>query len=83
MEAFKLAQELKPQSDREKTTGFVLLVGSGSEVIEVGEDRDVAVSKAVELLEERDTVVFVSKLQSRFGDVLVTKDQLILTRKFE
>ena len=72
-----------PQAEREKVVGFVLLVGAGPTVIDAGEDRESAVEKAVEILEEKDTVVFVSKLQSRFGEVLVTKDQLLLTRKSE
>jgi len=63
--------------------GFILLVGSGQTVIETGEDREFAIEKAVEILEENDTVVFVSKLQAKFGEVLVTKDQLMLTRKSE
>jgi len=63
--------------------GFILLVGSGPTVIEAGEDREAAIEKAVEILQEKDTVVFVSKLQSKFGEVLVTKDQLMLTRKSE
>jgi UDP-N-acetylmuramyl tripeptide synthase len=63
--------------------GFILLVGSGPTVIDAGEDRESAIEKAVEILQENDTVVFVSKLQSKFGEVLVTKDQLILTRKSE
>ena len=63
--------------------GFILLVGSGPTVIEAGEDREFAIEKAVEILQEKDTVVFVSKLQSKFGEVLVTKDQLMLTRKSE
>ncbi len=63
--------------------GFILLVGSGPTVIEAGEDRESAIEKAVEILQEKDTVVFVSKLQSKFGEVLVTKDQLMLTRKSE
>ena len=81
MGAFKAAQKLAPQAEREKAVGFVLLVGSGQAVIKAGEDRDYAIEKAVEILEENDTVVFVSKLQSKFGKILVTKDQLILTRK--
>jgi F420-0:gamma-glutamyl ligase len=64
-------------------TGFVLLLGAGPELIEAGEDREIAVDNAVKILEERDTVVIVSKLQSKFGDTFVTKDQLILTRRTE
>jgi len=58
-------------------------VGAGPSIIEAGADREIAVEKAVQILEENDTVVFVSKLQSKFGETLVTKDQLILTRKSE
>ena len=83
MEAFKTAQALEPTAEREKASGFVLLVGAGPEVIKVGEDREAAVEKAVEILNQNDTVVFLSKLQSKFGNVFVTKDQLILTRKSE
>ncbi len=83
MEAFKAAQRFAPNAEREKAVGFVLLVGAGPTIIEAGEDRESAIEKAVEILEENDTVVFVSKLQSKFGQVLVTKDQLILTRKSE
>jgi UDP-N-acetylmuramyl tripeptide synthase len=63
--------------------GFVLLVGTGPKVVEAGEDRESAVEKAVEILEKDDTIVFVSKLQSKFGQILVTKDQLLLTRKVD
>ena len=58
-----------------------MLVGSSPVVIEAGEDRDAAIDKAAQVLEENDTVVFVSKRQSTFGQTFVTKDQLILTRK--
>jgi F420-0:gamma-glutamyl ligase len=81
--AFKMAQGKNPGIEREKVTGFVLLIGAGHELIEAGEDREIAVNKAVRILEERDTVVVVSKLQSKFGNSFVTKDQLILTRKTE
>ncbi len=80
MDAFKTAQALEPSAEREKVGGFVLFVGSGPEVIEVGLDREVAVERAVEILNENETIVFLSKLQSKFGDVFVTKDQLVLTR---
>jgi len=60
-----------------------LFVGAGPEVIEVGLDREAAIERAVEILNENDTVVFLSKLQSKFGQVYITKDQLILTRKAE
>jgi len=78
-----MAQGKNPGVEREKVVGFVLLLGAGQELIEAGEDREIAINKAVKVLEERDTVVVVSKLQSKFGDSFVTKDQLILTRKTE
>ena len=81
MDAFKTAQALEPFSDREKMGGFVLFVGAGPDILEVGSDREAAVEKAVEILEKNDTVVFLSKLQSKFGETYVTKDQLIFTRK--
>jgi F420-0:gamma-glutamyl ligase len=74
---------LEPTADREKVSGFVLLVGSGPQVLAAGEDREAAIQQAVKILEEKDTIVFVSKLQSKIGNNLVTKDQLVLTRKFE
>jgi len=80
MDAFKTAQALEPSAEREKVVRFVLFVGSSPEVSEVGFHREVAVERAVEILNENETVVFLSKLQSKFGDVFVTKDQLILTR---
>lgn len=83
MDAFKTAQALEPSAEREKVEGFVLFVGTDPEVVEVGSDREVAVEKAVEILKEDDTVIFLAKLQSKFGEVFVTKDQLILTRKSE
>ena len=76
-----MAQGKNPGIEREKMTGFVLLLGAGPELIEAGEDREVAVDKAIKILEEQDTVVIVSKLQSKFGNTFVTKDQLILTRR--
>ncbi len=76
-----MAQEKNPGVVREKASGFVLVLGSQPVVLEVGEDRELAISKAVQILEERDTVIFVSKLQSKFGETFVTKDQLVLTRK--
>lgn len=81
IDAFKTAQALEPSREREKLEGFVLFVGAGPEVIEAGIDREAAVEKAVEILKETDTVVFLSKLQSKFGNVFVTKDQLILSRE--
>ncbi len=80
MSAFKTAQALEPSAKREKVGGFVLFVGAGPEVIEAGDDREAAVEQAVEILKENDTVVFLSKLQSKFGEIFVTKDQLVLTR---
>jgi len=81
MDAFKTAQALEPSAEREKVGGFVLFVGADPEIINAGLDREVAVEKAVEILNENETIVFLSKLQSKFGEVFVTKDQLILTRK--
>ena len=83
VEAFKKAQNLFPDEGREKVSGFVLLVGSGPQVVEAGQDREKAIAKAINILEENDTLVFVSKLQSRVGSSFVTKDQLILSRKYE
>lgn len=56
-------------------------MGSGPEVLLAGDDRDSAVDRAVKLLEEKDTVVFVSKLQAKVGESTIVKDQLVLTRK--
>jgi hypothetical protein len=81
MDAFKKAKELAGAVEREKISGFVLLVGSRPQVLEVGEDRDVAVQKAMSILEESDTVIFVSKLQAKIGQNLIVKDQLFFTRK--
>jgi hypothetical protein len=81
MDAFRLAQGLDPNADREKVSGFLLLIGSGPTVVAAGEDRDRAVEKAAQILQEKDTIIVVSKIQSRFGNIFVTKDQLILTRK--
>jgi len=78
-----MAQGRNPGIEREKMTGFVLLIGAGPELIEAGEDREIAITKAIKILEEQDTVVIVSKLQSKFGNSFVTKDQLILTRRTE
>ncbi len=80
MDAFKTAQALEPSAEREKVGGFVLFVGAGPDIIEAGTDREAAVEKAVEILKQNDTVIFLSKLQSKFGDVFVTKDQLMLHR---
>lgn len=57
------------------------MVGSGPTLVEAGTDRELAVEKAVEILNESDTVVFLGKVQSKIGQALVTKDQLVLTRK--
>lgn len=78
-----MAQGRNPGIEREKMTGFVLLIGAGPELIDAGQDREVAINKAIKILEEQDTVVIVSKLQSKFGNSFVTKDQLILTRRTE
>lgn len=83
VDAFKKAHNLAPGAEREKASGFILLVGSGPDVLLAGEDRDAAVQRAVNILEEKDTVVFVSKLQAKVGENTIVKDQLILTRKSE
>ena len=80
-EAFQRAQELAPGAGREKAEGFVLLVGTKPQIFEMGLDRDRAVASAVEILEKTDTVVFVSKLQAKVGEAVITKDQLLLRRK--
>lgn len=59
----------------------MLLVGAGPTVVNTGEDREFAVKKAIEIVEEKDTIVFVSKMQSKFGKFYITKDQLVLSRK--
>ncbi len=76
-----MAQGKNPGIEREKLTGFILLIGAGPELIEAGEDREIAIDKAIKVLEEQDTVVIVSKLQSKFGNTFVTKDQLIFSRR--
>lgn len=81
MDAFKTAQALEPSAQREKAEGFVLFVGSGPDVIEAGTDREAAVEKAVNILKENNTAIFLSKLQSKFGNVFVTKDQLLMSRE--
>ena len=81
MEAFKKAKELDSLSERQKISGFVLLVGSRPQIIEAGEDRDAAIQKAMGILEENDTVIFISKLQAKIGQNLIVKDQLFFTRK--
>ena len=81
MNAFKTAQALEPFANREKMEGFVLFVGAGPDIVAAGIDREAAIEKAVELIEENDTVVFLSKLQSKFGEVFVTKDQLMFSRE--
>ncbi len=72
---------MQPQADREKEEGFVLLVGSRPQMFEIAGDRDLAIDTAVKVLEENDTVVFVSKKMSRIGNVRIAKDQLILYKK--
>jgi hypothetical protein len=81
MNAFKTAQALEPSANREKMEGFVLFVGAGPDIVTAGIDREAAIEKAVELIEENDTIVFLSKLQSKFGEVFVTKDQLMFSRE--
>ena len=81
-DAFKALSRLDAGGEREKVSGFVLLVGSGSQVLSAGEDRELAVERAVKILEEKDTVVFLSKLQFKVGEgTAVAKDQLVLSRK--
>jgi hypothetical protein len=81
MKAFETAKMLEPAATREKVEGFILQVGPESNLVLAGEDRDAAVEMAHQILNEQDTTVVLSKLQSKFGDVLVTKDQLLLARK--
>lgn len=52
-------------------------------MVDAGSDREKAIEKAVELLNEQDTIVFLSKMVANIGESVVTKDQLILTRKEE
>lgn len=61
----------------------MLLVGSQPQVIEVGSDRDAAIKSAIEILEENDTLVFVSKLQAKIGSNFIAKDQLLFKRKVQ
>ena len=82
MDAFRKAQELDPRADRRKASGFLLLVGPEPTVIDVGEDRERAVDRAVELLNEQDTIIFLAKVMASIGDYLITKDQLVMTRKY-
>lgn len=81
VEAFKEAQSRDPSALREKVSGFILFVGSNPLILEESVDREHAVSHASSILNEQDTVVFVGKLISKIGDCLITKDQLLLTRK--
>jgi hypothetical protein len=81
MSAFRTAQALEPSANREKVEGFVLFVGAGPDIIAAGIDREAAIDQAVEIIEENDTIVFLSKLQSKFGEVFVTKDQLVFSRE--
>ena len=81
IEAFKTAQNKNPDSEREKLSGFLLFVGSEPRIIEAGDDRDSAVSHAVSVLKEQDTVIFLGKVVSKIGQAVITKDQLLLTRK--
>jgi len=80
IEAFKAAKDLQPDAERQKDEGLVLFVGSRPQVVDVAGDRDLAINAAVKILEENDTVVFISKIISRVGEAKITKDQLILTR---
>jgi len=81
VDAFKKAQGKNPGATREKVSGFLLFVGSEPSIVEVGEDRDSAIAHAVSLLKEQDTVVFLGKAISKIGQSIITKDQLLLTRK--
>lgn len=83
VDAFKRAQSLNPSADRQKTSGFLLLVGSGPRIIEAGDDREHAIEKAVEIINEQDTVVFLCKAVFDIGQSKITKDQLIFTRETE
>jgi len=76
-----VAKELQPTAEREKEEGFILLVGPLPQIIEGVGDRDRAMKTAVKILEENDTVVFVSKVLSRIGNARVLKNQLIFARK--
>jgi len=51
--------------------------------VDAGADREKAIEKAVDLLNDQDTIVFLSKMVANIGGSVVTKDQLILTRKGE
>jgi UDP-N-acetylmuramyl tripeptide synthase len=52
-------------------------------VVDAGDDREQAIEKAVDILNEQDTIVFLAKMVANVGDSVITKDQLILTRKEE
>ncbi|KKM86332.1 hypothetical protein LCGC14_1280010 [marine sediment metagenome] len=52
-------------------------------MLDAGYDREKAIEKAVDLLNEQDTIVFLAKMVANIGGSIVTKDQLILTRKEE
>ena len=52
-------------------------------MVDAGDDREKAIERAVELINEQDTIVFLSKVVSRIGQFKITKDQLILQRKSE
>jgi UDP-N-acetylmuramyl tripeptide synthase len=51
--------------------------------VEAGDDREKAIEKAVSILNEQDTIVFLAKTVANIGQIKITKDQLILTRKSE
>lgn len=81
MHSIQYAKEHSDSQERERKSGFLLLVGPTPQIFEVGEDREAALERAVSILEKQDTVVFLSKEYCKIGDCLVTKDQLMLTRK--
>jgi F420-0:gamma-glutamyl ligase len=74
---------MNPQAARQKASGFLLFVGPGPTVIDAGDDRERAIAQAVDLLNVQDNIVFLSKMVANVGGIVVTKDQLILTRKHE
>ena len=83
MDAFKTAQRRNPLSVREKLAGFVLFVGNNPRILDEFTDREHAVASATSILNEQDTVIFLGKIISKIGDCIITKDQLLLTRKTE
>lgn len=80
IEALKKARALNPDHTRQKLSEFILIIGSKPKVLRVGQDRELALQKALSILNVEDTVVFLSKAVASIGDFLITKDQLVLTR---